>query len=167
VGNLLPMWGDREIAGRLRRLLGHYQPERMIWLGDSLHTRQSARVAEDFLATLPPETEVIILAGNHDRSWPRADREEYRLGDCLFHHGDRAREIDPHGIEIIGHLHPAISWSDGAGLRLKLPALVHGSRRIVMPSFSDWSAGLPWNGRLEEDEKLWLISPRKIWAAAG
>ncbi len=61
-------------------------------------------------------------------------------------------------------LHPAVSLGDGAGLRLKVPALVHGPRRLILPSFSEWSAGAPWNGEVAEDEKLWLISPRRIWA---
>jgi putative SbcD/Mre11-related phosphoesterase len=167
VGNLLPRWGDEETSQRLSRLLGHYRPERMIWLGDSLHTPQSAQAAEEFLAALSREIEVIVLAGNHDRAWPRAEAREYRLGAWLFHHGDKTREVEPGLIEIIGHIHPAIALSDGAGLRLKVPALVEGSRKIIMPSFSNWSSGATWNGRIEEGEKLWLISKRKIWAANG
>jgi len=164
-GNLLPLWGNEELARRLQRLIAHYRPARMIWLGDSLHTRDAARFAEDFLATVSSEIEVIVLKGNHDRTWPRADAQEYRLGDWLFHHGDRPRDLEPGVTEIIGHVHPALSWSDGAGLRLKVPALVEGRRRVILPSFSDWSAGATWNGRLEEGEQLWLVSARKIWAA--
>jgi metallophosphoesterase superfamily enzyme len=139
----------------------------MIWLGDSLHTPKSAHLAEDFLASLPGTTQVRVLAGNHDRAWARAEAEYLRMGGCLFHHGDRPRVVDAGDIEIIGHLHPAIAWSDGAGLRLKVPALVEGPRRLILPSFSDWSSGAPWNGRLQPDEKLWLISRRKIWPTIG
>jgi metallophosphoesterase superfamily enzyme len=165
IGNLLPLWGNEEISRRLSLLIEHYRPERMIWLGDSLHTSAACAHAEDFLAALPPTLEVIVLAGNHDRAWPRANAREYRLGTCHFHHGDRAIQCEPGMIEVIGHLHPALAWSDGAGLRLKVPALVEGPARVILPSFSDWAAGVPWNGRLEEGEQLWLISPRKIWAA--
>jgi metallophosphoesterase superfamily enzyme len=167
VGHLLPRWGDEEIAQRLRRLLEHYQPARMIWLGDSLHTAPSAPVAEEFLATLSAALEVVVLAGNHDRAWPRAARQHYRMGGYFFHHGDRDCALQPDEIEIAGHIHPAVAWSDGAGLRLKVPALVEGPGRIIMPSFSDWSSGTPWNGRVEEGEKLWLISRRRIWATKG
>lgn len=161
-GNLLPMWGNEEIARRLRRLLGHYHPRRMIWLGDSLHTSAASDDAEKFLHEIEP-LEVVIVAGNHDRAWPRADRHEYRLGPWLFHHGDRAREKEGELIEVIGHIHPAISWSDGAGLRLKMPVVVQGPHRLILPSFSDWSAGAAWNDHLAEDEKAWLISRQKIW----
>jgi metallophosphoesterase superfamily enzyme len=166
-GNLLPLWGDAEIAQRLRRLLDHYRPLRMIWLGDSLHTEKSAHVAEEFLGTVPGTVDVIVLAGNHDRKWPRANADEYRLGTCYFHHGDKVRTVAPGDIEIVGHIHPAIAWSDGAGLRLKVPALVESPRRIIMPCFSDWSSGAAWNGKLEADEKTWLISRRRIWVMKG
>jgi putative SbcD/Mre11-related phosphoesterase len=162
-GNLLPLWGDPETARRLKDLVEFYQPARMIWLGDSLHTPQAVGDAERFIAE-SPDVEIIIVRGNHDRPWPRADRDEYRLGPLFFHHGDRPRETGPEEIEIIGHLHPAIAWNDGAGLHLKLPALVQGRRRIVLPSFSDWAAGVVWSGAPEEDETLWLVSPRKVWA---
>jgi uncharacterized protein len=164
-GNLLPLWGNAELSRRLARLISHYQPARMIWLGDSLHTPDAAPFAEDFLAVLSRNLEVIVLAGNHDRAWPRANVQEYLLGPCLFHHGDRPREVQPGFVEIIGHIHPALSWSDGAGLRLKVPALVEGPARLILPSLSDWSSGATWNGHLEPGERLWLISPRKIWPA--
>ena len=163
VGNLLPMWGNEEIARRLNTLLERYRPTRMIWLGDSLHTPQAAEFAEDFLRGLG-DLEVVVIKGNHDRSWPRADRHEYRRGGLVFHHGDKARELFEGEIEIVGHIHPALSWSDGAGMRIKVPALVHGPRRVILPSFSDWSAGAPWNDRLEDGETLWLVSARKVWA---
>jgi metallophosphoesterase superfamily enzyme len=165
IGNLLPLWGNEETDRRLSRLLEHYQPARMIWLGDSLHTPHAAPIAERFLSELNSSIEMIILAGNHDRNWPRAHAKEFQMGTCRFHHGDHPVQIEAGMMEIIGHLHPAFSWSDGAGLRLKLPALVEGPNRLILPSFSDWSAGAAWNGRLEAGEKLWLISPRRIWAA--
>jgi putative SbcD/Mre11-related phosphoesterase len=161
-GNLLPLWGNDTIALRLRRLLERYQPQRMIWLGDSLHTPGAAEFADRFLAELGA-LEVIVVQGNHDRQWPRANHLDFRLGACLFHHGDSPRELGPGEIEIIGHLHPAISLGDGAGLRLKVPALVQGPRRIILPSFSEWSAGVTWNHQLAADETLWLVSSRKIW----
>src|SRR5690349_20643018 len=48
-GNLLPAWGDEEIATRLRSLAADYRPSETIWLGDSLHTLTGRAVAEEFL----------------------------------------------------------------------------------------------------------------------
>lgn len=161
-GNLLPLWGSEATTGRLRRLVRQYEPARMIWLGDSLHQPTDAEAAEQFLEEIAP-VEAIVIAGNHDRKWKRANRQEFVLGGCFFHHGHIARKVEPPLVEVTGHVHPALSWSDGAGLRLKLPALVEGPRRIILPSFSDWSSGTSWHDQLQDDEKLWLISPKKIW----
>jgi len=161
-GHLLPLWGNEATAERLRRVVRHYEPRRMIWLGDSLHKPNEAAAAEEFLEDMT-HIETIVIAGNHDRKWSRADRTEYLLGDRLFHHGHLARELAPDVVEVIGHLHPALSWGDGAGLSLKMHALVQGPRRIVLPSFSDWSSGTSWRDQLADNERLWLISPRKIW----
>jgi metallophosphoesterase superfamily enzyme len=162
VGNLLPKWGNAETAQRLLALLDFYQPTRMIWLGDSLHTAGSSEAAEEFLSTHAPE-EMVVLRGNHDRKWRRITADDFRLGRCFFHHGDREMAVDPGLVEIIGHVHPAISLSDGAGTRVKAPVLVHGRRRLILPSFSDWSSGASWSGELADDEKLWVISSKRIW----
>jgi putative SbcD/Mre11-related phosphoesterase len=161
-GNLLPRWGNTETAERLRRLLDFYQPARMIWLGDSLHTASSTEAAEEFLAAHAPP-EMVILRGNHDRKWGRITADTFRLGRCFFHHGDQEIAVDPGLTEIIGHIHPAISLGDGAGTRVRAPVLVHGRQRLIMPTFSDWSSGASWNGNLADGEKLWIISARAIW----
>jgi len=65
---------------------------------------------------------------------------------------------------VIGHFHPAFSWYDGAGSRIKLPGLVHGRRKIILPAFSPWAAGTPWNSSLAEADQLWVIAPQRIFA---
>jgi metallophosphoesterase superfamily enzyme len=163
VGNLLPLWGNEQTAERLRLLLAHYAPARMIWLGDSLHAPDASSFAEEFLGKLPPGVEAIILRGNHDRKWPRADRAEFRFGDYVFHHGDKVRPSEKGVTEIIGHIHPAFSWSDGAGSRVKVPVLVEETNRLILPAFSDWSSGADWNGKSENARNLWLISSQRIF----
>ena len=163
-GNLLPDWGDDAIAASLDALLNDYQPSRMLWLGDSLHTLRGRLNAERFLAAnaaLP----TTILPGNHDRRWSLVHTEPHVLhGHYFFHHGDSAREFPPGHIEVIGHHHPAFNWSDGAGARLKIPALVVSEHRLVLPAFSPWAAGAGW--RLTASEKLWLVSPKRVFAFA-
>lgn len=67
-------------------------------------------------------------------------------------------------IEVIGHHHPAFTWWDGAGGRLKIPAMVCGETRWILPAFSPWAAGTPWNAELTANEKLWVIAPKRIFA---
>ncbi|MEO5960605.1 MAG: metallophosphoesterase, partial [Opitutaceae bacterium] len=142
-GNLLPVWGDDEIERRLRSLLADYQPAEMLWLGDIVHAAEGAARAEDFLRTaaLP----IVALAGNHDRRWGRARERTAIRGRFFFHHGDAAPFVPPGHVEVVGHHHPAVVWGDGAGSRIKLPALVAGTQRLVLPAFSPWAGGAPWS----------------------
>lgn len=163
-GNLLPAWGDAEIAARLRALLADYQPTEMIWLGDSLHTVAGRTAAEAFLSSL--DVPVTILAGNHDLHWARvADTPTLIRGEFFLHHGDRPALRPSALIEVVGHHHPAFVWHDGAGARLKLPALVAAPRRLVLPAFSPWAAGAPW--RAADDEIIYAIGTKRIFTVSG
>lgn len=166
-GNLLPEWGDSAIAQTIDALIADYQPAEMLWLGDSLHTLKGRQHAEDFLARL--SVPVIIVPGNHDARWSAVSNERRLVRDqFVFHHGDRPIGTrEPGTIEVIGHHHPAFAWRDGAGGRLKLPALVQSSSRLILPAFSPWAAGTPWNQRLLADEKLWVVSARRVFAVTA
>jgi metallophosphoesterase superfamily enzyme len=163
-GNLLPAWGDADIANRLCSLLADYQPEEMIWLGDSLHTVAGRTAAEEFLNAA--EIPIAIVGGNHDRRWSRAaELTSLRRGNLVLHHGDRDLPVTAATIEVVGHYHPAVSWGDGAGTRLKLPALVKSPRKIIMPAFSPWAAGTPWKAK--PDETLYAIGTKRIFTVSG
>lgn len=159
-GNLLPAWGDATLAQRLRDLIADYRPAEMIWLGDSLHTLAGRELADAFVRTSP--VPITILSGNHDARWPLAQGRDFldREG-CYLHHGDRPRTVPADRLEIVGHHHPAFVWQDGAGTRLKLPALVASAPRLVLPAFSPWAAGTPW--KRQPHETVYAISPKRIF----
>jgi hypothetical protein len=118
--------------------------------------------AEAFLAASP--IPITLIAGNHDARWPASTARSLHLAPFFFHHGDTAPALPPDALEIIGHHHPAYLHSDGAGTRLKLPALVAGPRRLILPAFSPWAAGTPWNDRLLPHETLWAATPKRVFA---
>ena len=161
-GNLLPWWGDEEIEERLRALLYDYHPTEMIWLGDVVHAAEGGARAEAFLRRSP--VPVVAIAGNHDRRWSSAGEPSALRGNYFFHHGNTTPCVPPHCIEVIGHHHPAISWGDGAGSRLKFPALVVSAQRLILPAFSPWAAGTPWRTNADHEETVWAIAPTRIFA---
>jgi metallophosphoesterase superfamily enzyme len=162
-GNLLPIWGDDDIAARLRTLLADYRPAGMVWLGDSLHTLAGRGAAEAFLHASGVET--LVLAGNHDRRWKLAAAVTAERDGFFFHHGDAdpGPVVSGSSVEVLGHHHPAATWSDGAGTYLKLPALVASPRRLILPAFSPWAGGTPWNRNLRPEETLWAMGPNRIF----
>lgn len=169
-GALLPDWGMAATAEALHALLADHAPQRLILAGDIMDGAGSAEETAAFLAELRCRVELVCLRGNHDR--PALGRHlpmerTYSDAGFLFHHGHELVEAEPGLIHITGHEHPAVKLSDGAGLRLKLPALVCerlpcGGQRWVLPAFSPWAAG----GELESaHERLatWVCAPGRVW----
>jgi len=159
-GNLVPLWGDDDLTRRLDALIADYAPAGLVWLGDIVHAAEGAARAEAFLRSAP--VPVTLIGGNHDRRWPVPTVPHAARAGCFFHHGDRALPVPAGLCEVVGHHHPAFVWDDGAGTRLKLPALVAAPRRLVLPAFSPWAAGAPWLAA--PDETVWAVAPTRVFA---
>lgn len=155
-GALLPQWGMAATEQRLMDLLHCYKPRTLIINGDVMDGGGSIREAVRFIARLRDcVAELVLVVGNHDR--PVLKREQqfvhyYAAGDLVFHHGHKfprmRNELASARIHVCGHEHPALSINDGAGLRLKLPALVQEQLRDapdtqhwILPAFSPWAGG--------------------------
>ena len=87
-------------------------------------TAASAAAASELLARLGQRCAVIVLAGNHDRHVERTIElvDRWETPGSSFITGIAPPEVTDR-IQIIGHHHPAATIRDGAGLRLKFPAL--------------------------------------------
>jgi metallophosphoesterase superfamily enzyme len=131
-------------------------------LGDLVHDQTAAPDFFSLVGRLREHCDVVLIAGNHDaqikhlklgwRDFFFTDRFEFHHGDCERKHNGR--------LQIIGHFHPAATLRDGAGLRLKFPALVQESRCWILPAFSPWAAGTEWIER--EPSRIWLCTPQRI-----
>ena len=164
-GNLFPFWGMQGIEDRLLELLRDYNPRCLILLGDLVHNRSTANSFARLVQKLRQICLVVLISGNHDRDLQNNGEFElvraWRIGRFDFHHGHCAVEAGD-GIQVIGHHHPAGVVRDGAGLRLKLPALVQQDRCWIMPAFSPWAAGTTWSG--QNAARVWLCSPQRVFA---
>jgi DNA ligase-associated metallophosphoesterase len=168
-GRLVPFWGMESIETRLCQLLHDYLPATLILLGDLVHDQTAAREFFSLVIRLREQCDIVLLAGNHDAQIKRQTsklkhfnvdlRDSFTTDQFEFHHGDCARKQNGR-IQIIGHFHPAATLHDGAGLRLKFPALVQESRCWILPAFSPWAAGTEWSER--EPSHLWICTPQRI-----
>ena len=162
-GALFPLWGMDSIEKRLGTLLEDYRPERLVIVGDFVHDRAARDPAVQLLARLRTQTEVVLLAGNHDRrAFDATETRAWLVTDGFcFHHGDNSPPPEGAGRrEVIGHHHPAGTLRDGAGLALKLPAFVQTESRWVLPAFSPWAAG--GGGGFGRSARRWLCGPKRI-----
>ncbi len=189
LGGLFPLWGMQDIESRLRSLIAHYSPQKLVLVGDIMDFDGSADETLKLVESLSRECEVISIAGNHDHpslrrctGFVRSHTED----GFLFHHGHEMRAMcatpPPAGgrapVHITGHLHPAHAFADGAGLRLKLPAFLqtttqqisehaaHDAPCWVLPAFSPWASGtsLASPGRRT---KVRAIHPTRIVTVSG
>ena len=160
-GRLVPLWGMRSIEDRLMELLEDYRPRRLIIVGDLVHDDASLGAASHLLARLRHRCEVVTLAGNHDRQVAKAIEfsSRWETPGFVFEHGD-CEPAETDRTRIVGHHHPAVSIRDGAGLRLKFPALVQLERCWVLPAFSPWAGGVPWPD--DGESRIWLCTPRRV-----
>ena len=147
-------------------MLEEYEPCRLIIVGDLVHDTAATPAAVQLLARLRERCEVIALAGNHDRHAEQLIEfvPRWETPDFSFQHGHSESE-DTDRIKIIGHLHPAASIRDGAGLRLKFPALIEQEKRWILPAFSPWAGGVLWPE--DGQSRIWLCTPRRVLRVDG
>ncbi len=160
-GRLTPMWGVTSVEDRLKQLLLDYQPRHLVIVGDIVHDRVGAGEAGQLIERLATICEPIVLAGNHDRQLSNSVKllPSWRTKGFYFHHGHCAGDVNG-AVQIIGHHHPAGSVTDGAGLRLKLPAFVEQGDCWILPAFSPWAAGVDWEA--DAQSRIWLCAPNRI-----
>lgn len=179
-GALLPEWGMERCRQTMTALLEEYRPQKLILAGDIMDGAGSAAETACWLDELARQLEeLVLIEGNHDRPALRKKRTflpVHQHGNFLFQHGhqDIAPPSDGNGslpsVLITGHHHPAVSVRDGAGLRLKLPALVRqgiGSAREhwILPAFSPWAAGGDFKNA-GHPSAVWACAPGRVWQQA-
>ena len=172
-GCLIPDWGCGETEARLSALIAEHQPQRVILVGDIVDGAGSLDSSLEALERLRRQVpDLILLAGNHDRPALRRIahfQDTHQEPGFFFHHGHQAPERPEDHIEITGHHHPAVVLRDGAGLRLKLPALIREqpldapvTERWILPAFSPWAAGGEYVSNCPR-LATWVCAPQRVW----
>jgi len=143
-GVLLPPYDSAATLAQLATVITHYNPSRVIALGDSFHDREAherlAHSDRDVLASLQSQRDWIWISGNHDPALPRdfsgTVAEEVAVGPLTFRH-------EPTGAvgEVAGHLHPKARVST-RGRSMERRCFATDGERMVMPAFGAYTGGL-------------------------
>jgi uncharacterized protein len=141
----------------LDALLSRHDAQRIVFLGDLLHSRH-AHAPETLAAVtawraLRPELELVLVRGNHDdragdppQDWGVLCVDEpWQMPGApalaLCHHPDPAAA--PDGAYVLaGHLHPCTTVGQGID-RLRLPCFHFGARVGVLPAFGTFTGMHP------------------------
>lgn len=162
----LPSDGDHTNLNRLLALAHGLRPERVVVLGDLVHSRLGLTAQlRQVLLDLPQllGCPLQLVAGNHDAGcWLEglAGEPAQACGPLWLSH---APEPSPAAqlLNVCGHLHP-VAVIGGAADRLRLPcfALDRPRRQLQLPAFGDLTGGHPCGADLER----WVIADGQVLA---
>lgn len=160
----LPSDGDGATLNALLALAHARRPERLIVLGDLIHSRlgltaelrQKLRALPELLGC-----PLRLIGGNHERgAWLEGLAQEpaAALGPLWLSHAPEPRSGR---LNVCGHRHPVALVGRGSD-RLRLPCFAYdaGREQLVLPAFGQLTGGHP----CASGEAVWLIAEGSVVA---
>lgn len=165
-GVAIPPDVNRDNLWRLAALLLDHRPERLLILGDLVHSHHN-REWDDFVDMRRNFTncEFVLIRGNHDvlaqnaydgasiHVHPQMTEDQF----SFVHEPGEDDTSNEELVEVCGHLHPAVRLKGAGRQSLRLPCFWLTDRRLVMPAFGAFTG-------------TFAISPAKtdrVYAIAG
>lgn len=145
-GMLLPPYDTVATLMHLRRVLDHYNPQRVIALGDSFHDARAAERLADAergkIVDMQQDRTWVWISGNHDPAPPQGlageTMEEMRMGALTLRHEPQSGAAEG---EVAGHLHPVARVVTKRG-SLRRRCFVSDGSRCILPAFGVYAGGL-------------------------
>ncbi len=143
----LPTGGTRHDLDRITRLTERTGAARLIVLGDMLHSdavERSWRDAWESWRHRHRELRIDVVAGNHDRSLPRAAIDvgvypaSLSVDPFLLRHAPAKNAAHV----MCGHIHPVVKIP---GVLRRWPAFVLNADQTILPAFSAFTGGTEMN----------------------
>ena len=148
----------------LQNLLEHYEPEKIIIVGDLFHAELNSEI-EIFRKWFDDFNTIkwLLVKGNHDRFSEEFGMEEteiYETETLIFSH----ESLDSlQKSQIGGHIHPGISLIAQNRQKLKFPCFLVSENQIILPAFSQFT-GLDTNFEKKQNStfKKYIITAEKL-----
>lgn len=170
LGQPVPSGTTADNLRRLDALLAVWPTRRLVFLGDFLHAR-GARTPE-VLAQLQawrarhPQLACTLVRGNHDRHAGDppsqlgidAVDEPWLLHPLALRHHPVA--MPGHHV-LAGHEHPVFRLQGRGRQQLRLPCFHHTRAMTVLPSFGDFTGGMPV--ATGPDSQLFVTDGTAVW----
>ena len=152
---------DSDIA-RLSNLIDKTNPDRIIFLGDLIHAKdsRSSSLADKLLSfrNKYSKIEFILVEGNHDKSAGvtftelgfNLITERYETEEFVFLHKP---EIIDNKYVFAGHIHPGYSVKDVIRSKITIPCFHITDNYTVLPAFSEFTGKY----KIKKDKKDSII----------
>ena len=148
----------------LQKLIEHYEPEKMIIVGDLFHAELNSEI-EIFRKWFDNFNKIkwLLVKGNHDRFSKKFGIEEaqiYETENFIFSH-ESLDSIQKQ--QIGGHIHPGVSLMAQNRQKLKFPCFLVSENQIILPAFSQFT-GLDTNFEKKQNStfKKYIITAEKL-----
>lgn len=175
--SLLPPYDTRATLSRLGDVIEHYQPQRLLALGDSVHGANAAdtmsREDLDKLRSLQDGMEWLWITGNGDADIPDSlggeVRSQVSIGGLTFRHEPVHAPVSH---EIAGHLHPVAKLMKQGRVEQHRCFISTGTR-LVMPAFGANSSGFNVLGDVftplfsGESLFVWMVGWNEVYPVAA
>ncbi|MPS64733.1 ligase-associated DNA damage response endonuclease PdeM [Chryseobacterium sp.] len=157
--NGIPLPSDiiLEDLKRLSDLINHFNPKKIIVVGDFLHAGKNSEfeIYKNWKLQFPA-LKIILVKGNHDRISEKYLFElgisdiysVYQENEFTFSHEDLKNESQ---FVISGHIHPGVVLQSSTR-KLKFPCYVVTENQLILPAFSTFT-GLDTNNYFPESQK--------------
>jgi uncharacterized protein len=161
----VPAGNSSKDLGRIATLLALTAAERLVILGDLVHSRASHQpeLAEAFSAWRASHTQldVVLIRGNHDRQAGPAPAD-WKITQAIepFDDGPLMLSHIPQPIgkpSLCGHVHPTVVVRDFDRSFASIPCFVADPMQLTLPAFGSFTGGY----------KMRSEPNRKIYAATG
>jgi len=141
-GMAIPSYLHYSDLERLQFLIQHYQPKKIIIVGDLIHASSNKEVIDlKRITSTFSSIDFYLIKGNHDRIPEKFIKdlgitsvtENLVIDTIQFVHEPNSNNNLP---TISGHIHPGIQIPLLKNSRKKLPCFVVQSSQIILPAFS-------------------------------
>lgn len=130
---------------RLSDLIFHFQPKKLIVVGDFVHAGKNSEFNLFFeWKSRFPDLKIVLVKGNHDRI--SKDKlyeigvteiwEVYEEQHFVFSHEKVESEEK---FCISGHIHPGIRMKTPVGRFIKFPCYIVSENQLILPAFSSFT----------------------------
>jgi DNA ligase-associated metallophosphoesterase len=167
----VPSGTTEENLQRLTALIASLEAQRVVFLGDMLHSRVALGATADAFKRWRAEhaqVDVMLVRGNHDRragdppgDWlVRCVDEPYIEGDLALCHIPQAV---PGSYAIGGHVHPAVTLAGRGREHVRLPCFLFTPDYAILPAFG------PFTGMADvepsADDRVYVVAGSRVVAA--
>jgi DNA ligase-associated metallophosphoesterase len=163
----IPLASMQHDLARLGKLVTHYRPEIIYYLGDLFHSDPNPEwdLFSDWMKQWESVNHVLIR-GNHDRALVAHPLHEklqiedtFQAGPFMLTHVPQEEPGDE-SYNLCGHIHPGVRLRGKGRQHAKLPCFWFGEKQGILPAFGNLTGAVALKGKA----KVFAVAQDQLFA---